>query len=99
MMLIRRNLHRELDMSIAHSVHLNARPRAVAPDKPRPRCLLKAPVWLALLTAQAAAAIWFFRESIYGPADLARAVLMGCIPLVAIWAAMSMIRQMRVQRA
>jgi hypothetical protein len=94
-MLIRRNLHRELDMSIAHSVHLNTRPRTVEPHKPRSRSLLKAPMLLALLTAQAAVAIWFFRESIHSPPDLARAVLMGCIPLIAIWAAMGMIRSMR----
>lgn len=86
-------------MSIAHSVHLNSRPRAVAPDKPKPQSVLKAPALLALLTAQAAVAIWFFQESIHSTADLARAVLMGCIPLVALWAGMSMIRSMRIQRA
>ena len=85
-------------MSIAHSVHLNSRPRAVVPDKHKPQSLLKAPALPALLTAQSTVAIWFFQESIHSTANLARAVLMGCIPLVAIWAAMSMIRSMRIRR-
>ena len=82
-------------MSIAHSVGATRRQRAATLDKPKRSSLLTSPALIVVLMGQAAVSVWFFRESIQGPADLARAVMLGCIPLAAIWSAFSLLRSMR----
>lgn len=86
-------------MSIAHSVGAAGRRRALMPDKPRRSSLLSLPVLTGVLITQAVTSVWFFHESIQGPSDLARAVMLGCIPLAAIWSAISLLRSMRIVRS
>ena len=86
-------------MSIAHSVGAAGRQRALMPDKPKRSSLLTSPVLIGLMIVQAVMSVWFFHESIQGPSDLARAVLLGCIPLAAIWSAISLLRSMRTVRS
>ncbi len=85
-------------MSIAHSVGAAGRQRALTPDKPKRSSLLTSPALIGVLIAQAVMSVWFFRESIQGPTDLAGAVMLGCIPLAAIWSAISLLRSMRTVR-
>ena len=82
-------------MSIAHSVGVSARPRSAVPDKSKRPSLLKSPVAVGMLMAQVIVTIWYFRDSVQSLTDLSRAVLMGGVPLVAVWTAMGVLCSMR----
>ena len=86
-------------MSIAHSVGAAGRQRVLTPDKPKRSSLLTWPALIVVLIGQAIMSVWFFRASIQGQSDLARAVMLGCIPLAAIWSAISLLRSMRTAPA
>lgn len=51
-----------------------------------------------MLMVQVVVTIWYFGESVKSTADLARAILMGSMPLVAVFTALSVLRSMRKDR-